>query len=365
MPPWRRRRRPRTSTTAATRSTTRCPGVSLAQGRCGVSPRCRGSRRAADPAADPAVLEHLRAARFLIEDVDAEARRTHLLYVSLETCTSCNHRCPFCPVSVDPRDREVMSQELFESIVDQVVEAGGEERRRLPVELQRADRRSALRGARAGPSSTRGLPVSILTNASHLDPERAARLEREGRFRYVGINLPTLDPERYLEDARHARPRAGARQRRRRCAPDARRGDGDRRPRRRGRGAPPRRRGDPGAVRADGLGGPAVQDPEPAVERHVLPEPPPKKSLRGCELMGSRPFEHLHVTATAKAVLCCQDYYENADRRRPEDADGGGDPRRRHHGAAARAGPTASKRRPTTSSAAAASSRSASERVRR
>ena len=24
----------------------------------------------------------------------------------------------------------------------------------------------------------------------------------------------------------------------------------------------------------------------------------------------ARPFEHLHVTATAKAVLCCQDYYE-------------------------------------------------------
>src|SRR5262249_54965171 len=62
-------------------------------------------------AADPAVLEHLRAARFLIEDVDREARRSHLLYLSLETCTSCNHRCPFCPVSVDPREREVMSQE--------------------------------------------------------------------------------------------------------------------------------------------------------------------------------------------------------------------------------------------------------------
>jgi len=41
-----------------------------------------------------------------------------------------------------------------------------------------------------------------------------------------------------------------------------------------------------------------------------VPEPPAKKRLRGCELMGSRPFEHLHVTATAKAVLCCQDYYE-------------------------------------------------------
>ena len=74
---------------------------------------------------DPGVLEHLRAARFLIEDVTAESRRTHLLYVSLETCTSCNHRCPFCPVSVDPREKEVMSQELFTSLVDQVIEAGG------------------------------------------------------------------------------------------------------------------------------------------------------------------------------------------------------------------------------------------------
>ena len=41
-----------------------------------------------------------------------------------------------------------------------------------------------------------------------------------------------------------------------------------------------------------------------------MPEPPPIKRLRGCEQLGSRPFEHLHVTATAKAVLCCQDYYE-------------------------------------------------------
>ena len=45
-----------------------------------------------DPDAHAAVLEHLRAARFLIEDVESETRRSRLLYVSLETCTSCNHR---------------------------------------------------------------------------------------------------------------------------------------------------------------------------------------------------------------------------------------------------------------------------------
>ena len=32
-------------------------------------------------------------------------------------------------------------------------------------------------------------------------------------------------------------------------------------------------------------------------------EPPPLKKLKGCELVGSRPFEHLHVTGTGTAVL--------------------------------------------------------------
>ena len=41
--------------------------------------------------------------------------------------------------------------------------------------------------------------MSILTNASHFTPDRAQRLERAGKFRYIGINLPTLDPERYLK----------------------------------------------------------------------------------------------------------------------------------------------------------------------
>jgi pyruvate-formate lyase-activating enzyme len=262
-----------------------------------------------DPAADPAVLEHLRAARFLIEDVVAESRRTHLLYVSLETCTSCNHRCPFCPVSVDPRDKEVMSQELFTSLVDQVVEAGG---RNVVVFLSNYNEPTVdpLFEERCRVLFDRGLPVSILTNASHLDPERAARIEAMGRFRYVGINLPTLDPERYLQmhgtkdlarvianvDALRARSLAEE-------TAIVVLGDEDEAHRR-----------DVEAIRSrfEPLG----WDVRPFKIRSrpssgtYLPEPPPKKRLRGCELMGSRPFEHLHVTATAKAVLCCQDYYE-------------------------------------------------------
>ena len=261
------------------------------------------------PLADPAVLEHLRAARFLIDDPVAESHRTHLLYVSLETCTSCNHRCPFCPVSVDPRDKEVMSQELFTSLVDQIVEAGG---RNVVVFLSNYNEPTVdpLFEERCRVLFDRGLPVSILTNASHLDPERAGRIERMGRFRYVGINLPTLDPERYLQ--MHGtkdldRVIANVDGLRARALADETAivvlGDEDEAHHR-----------DVAAIRERFE--PRGWDVKPFKLRSrpssgtYLPEPPPKKRLRGCELMGSRPFEHLHVTATAKAVLCCQDYYE-------------------------------------------------------
>ena len=262
-----------------------------------------------DAEADPGVLEHLRAARFLIDDVDSEVRRSHLLFVSLETCTSCNHRCPFCPVSVDPREREVMSQELFESIVDQVAEAGGPG---VVVFLSNYNEPTVdpLFEERCRVLFARGLPVSILTNASHFDPERADRLEALGRFRYIGINLPTLDPERYfqLHGTRDlARVLANIDGLRARSLTEEAAivvlGEEDDAHRR-----------DVASIR-DRFG-PRGWDVKPFKIRSrpasgtFVPEPPAKKKLRGCELMGSRPFEHLHVTATARAVLCCQDYYE-------------------------------------------------------
>jgi MoaA/NifB/PqqE/SkfB family radical SAM enzyme len=261
------------------------------------------------PAADQGVLDHLKAARFLIDDVEAEVRRSHLLYLSLETCTSCNHRCPFCPVSVDPREREVMTQPLFESILDQVIEAAG---RNINVFLSNYNEPTVdpLFEERCAALFARGMTVSILTNASHFTPERGARLEAMGRFRYIGINLPTLDPERYEKmhgtrdlarvlaniDALHARSLAEE-------TAIVVLGEEDEAHRR-------------DIAQITERFGPLGWEVRPFRIRSrpasgtFVPEPPPKKKLRGCELMGSRPFEHMHVTATAKAVLCCQDYYE-------------------------------------------------------
>jgi MoaA/NifB/PqqE/SkfB family radical SAM enzyme len=261
------------------------------------------------PEAATAALEHLRAARFLIEDLDSETRRSHLLFLSLETCTACNHRCPFCPVSVDPREREVMSQELFESIVDQVVAVGG---RQVVVFLSNYNEPTIdpLFEERCLALFSRRLPVSVLTNASNLTPERARRLEAAGRFRYIGINLPTLDPERYqklhgTKDLARVLANIDAMRTRELAEETAIVVLGEEDERHDRDVAEIRRRFEPLGWQIR----PFRIRSRPASGTFV-PEPPAKKRLRGCELMGSRPFEHLHVTATGTAVLCCQDYYE-------------------------------------------------------
>ena len=40
-------------------------------------------------------------------------------------------------------------------------------------------------------------------------------------------------------------------------------------------------------------------------------KPPERKAqLRGCDNVGSRPLQHLHITPAGKCVLCCEDYDE-------------------------------------------------------
>lgn len=259
--------------------------------------------------ADPAVLRHLRDARFLIEDAEGESRRSRVLYLSIETCTSCNHRCPFCPVSVEPRDRDVMPQELFESVVDQTVAIAGQS---LVVFLSNYNEPTIdpLFEERVRFLFTRGLAVSILTNASGFTPERSTMFRKLGRFRYIGVNLPTLRPDRYfklhgtkdldrvlsnmqaMEIGDLAQERAIVLL-----------GDNDQEHER-----------DADEVRArfephGWIIKPFKIRSRPGSGTYV-PEPPARTKLRGCDLMGSRPFEHLHVTATGKAVVCCQDYYE-------------------------------------------------------
>jgi MoaA/NifB/PqqE/SkfB family radical SAM enzyme len=246
---------------------------------------------------------------FLVEDAVKASHRSRLMYASIETCTTCNHRCAFCPVSVDPRSREVMPQDLFERIVDEVIETG------IPgvsvflnnyneptVDPLFMDRLKLL--------FAKGVPTAILTNASHLPPEKIEAIRAMGRLRYLGVNLPPTDPVHYREmhgttdlpriltNIEYAISHQLAEENAFVVL-----GYGDERHDLDVAEIGRHFAGSGWAVKKF-----VVQSRAGLVDTsHLLPY---VERLGGCEQTGSRPLQHLHVVTSGRAIFCCQDYYE-------------------------------------------------------
>ena len=243
--------------------------------------------------------------------VRGDVSRSHRLkIVSLETMTACNQKCYFCPVSIAPREDYDMPVELFERIVGEL----------LPY---RDTLESVFLQSYNEPTIDRRfvefcrtlfaakLPVAVLSNGSGLTPAKVDALIESGPLRYLCINLSTLDRERYARDRGEdhlgivlrnldylkSRPFA-----------DVMKmvvlGTGD-----------PVHDADFEAISE------RFKETRFTVERHVvmdragwldlgLKPDAPKRHLAGCDNVGSRPLQHLHITPRGQCVLCCEDYDE-------------------------------------------------------
>jgi hypothetical protein len=257
-----------------------------------------------------ATVSALQAGGWLVDAAEDPAARFHLKYVSLEAHTVCNQACYFCPVSVAPREAYFMPMELYRRIVGELtawrdtIEAVFMINYNEPT----ADRRFIEQVATIREA---GLPPAVLTNGTGLTPQRVDQLVALGGLRFLSINLSTLDRERYRDTRggdqldlvlRHLDYAQGQ--------PVAERmdivvlGTGD-----------AEHEADYLAI-AERFAGTRF-----AVSRHRVMDraglmqigarpPAPLARLRGCENVGSRPLQHLHITPHGRCVLCCEDYDE-------------------------------------------------------
>lgn len=261
--------------------------------------------------ASAAVREQLREGGWLVDENADPSAEHYLRIVSLETNTVCNQACYFCPVSVDPRDDASMSDAMFDRIVGELTEY----RDTLEgVFLQSyneptADARFVAHCIRLAEA---GLPVAVLSNGSGLTPGRVDALLEKMQLRYLCINLSTLDKVRYQEergkdhlqvvlrnlDALKDRPVAEQMK-----IVVLGRGDAA-------------HSEDFENIRNRFAGSRFTVEHHMATDRAGQLETgvgaeDPSRPLRGCDLLGSRPIQHLHITPSGKCILCCQDYYEN------------------------------------------------------
>lgn len=263
---------------------------------------------------DPAVLEPDLKARLVREgwlvpvEEDVSARY-HLKYVSLEAHTVCNQGCYFCPVAYDPRETYFMPTERYEDVVRQVAEHRETIEAVFMINYNEptADKRfvDQVRTLREA-----GLPPATLTNGTGLTPKRVDALVEMGGLRFLSINLSTLDPERYAADRKGDHLELVLRNleyaRDRPVAEDMDivvLGRGDEVHRRDFEEIERRFGGSRFNVKFF-----EVMDRAGYLQIGLSAR---NQKLCGCDNVGSRPLQHLHVNPYGKCLLCCEDYDEN------------------------------------------------------
>jgi hypothetical protein len=240
-----------------------------------------------------------------------DASRSHRLkIVSLETFTTCNQKCYFCPVSIAPREDYSMTDALFAQIVEELKSFRGT----LESVFLQSYNEPTLDRRFVDHVRTlieNGLPVAVLSNGSGFTAAKTDAILEMGGLRYLCINLSTLDRERYqaerggdhlpvvLRNLDHMKDKPLAQQMNIVVL-----GTGD-----------ATHDADFEAIRE------RFANTRFNVEKHVvmdragwldvgLKAADRMRPLAGCDNVGSRPLQHLHITPQGKCVLCCEDYDE-------------------------------------------------------
>ncbi|MFK7933129.1 MAG: radical SAM/SPASM domain-containing protein [Saprospiraceae bacterium] len=247
--------------------------------------------------------------KWIIPIDTATDKRFRLRYVSLEGNSACNQACYFCPVAYDPRDRKTMSLEVYEHIVQQLAQFPTLEgvfmmNYNEPTIDRYFKERIAL-------LFRYQLPVALNTNASGLTPKTVEHILKIGQLGYLNVNLSTLDPVEYHQTrGQNQLPKVLENLDYLKQLPFAKEmvitvlGQGD-------------------LVHKTNFS--AIQDyftntnfkvqSFEIMDRAGYLEQGqkvvrPTQKLCGCDNLGSRPLQHLHIDATGKCVLCCEDYEE-------------------------------------------------------
>jgi pyruvate-formate lyase-activating enzyme len=272
-------------------------------------------------------LRRLAEADAVLETLDADGRRWldeawiepvtldrsqdyRLRYVSLETCSTCTQGCYFCPVGIAPRPTKLMPTELFETIVAQLtahrdtIEGVGLSNYNEPT----ADRRFVDQVALL---HEHRLPPAVLSNASTFTPDKVDAVIELGGLVYLGINISTTDRDRYKADrGKDHLPRVLEHLDYMKDKELAETmalvvlGHDDEAHHKEIAILEERFAGSNFVVRPFD-----IMDRAGWLDVGIGPAKPHTR-LRGCENLGSRPLEHLHITAEGQVVFCCEDYDE-------------------------------------------------------
>ena len=122
--------------------------------------------------------------------------REYFIYSGeIEITAHCNWGCEFCPVSVDPKPREVMPMRIFDEIVEKL--ADNKDLRYVTFHFFNEPTLDPHFGDRIKSLQRYGLKLDLFSNLSALTPAKADMLEASGVMYYLVANIPSLDQAQF------------------------------------------------------------------------------------------------------------------------------------------------------------------------
>ena len=136
---------------------------------------------------------------WIVKDKGNLLSRFLLKVVSLEGNTHCNQRCFFCPVSENPKPIHTMPLDQYEEIVQQLAQYKDTIEGLFMINYNEPtvdkffiERIEIL--------NRYDLPICINTNATGLNKKKVDQIMELGQLRFLSINLSTIDPAKYDKD---------------------------------------------------------------------------------------------------------------------------------------------------------------------
>lgn len=131
----------------------------------------------------------------LLIDPDTIWQKTNIKYLEIETTTTCNWRCEYCPVSINPKEKKIMSMDLFNLIINK---AG-----RYPsikfvtIHSYNEPTLDIYFEERIKKIANANLKLMLFTNGSMLDIEKIRLLKELNVIEYIQFNLPSIDEDKF------------------------------------------------------------------------------------------------------------------------------------------------------------------------
>ncbi len=238
-----------------------------------------------------------------LQDPDSLCREFHLRTGQIEVTAHCNWGCAFCPVATDPKPRETMPMDLFEEIVQKLVDLGTIEY--VTFHFFNEPTLDKHFNERLEVLASHSMQLVLFTNASGLNENKIDALKRLGVLRHLIVNLPSINEKEFADLTRsrtYSRSRANLDR-----AIDA---------------------GFPVKIVVNGVGQELVKNLSQLKERYeplgVMVEPTMTcdraGDVRGVYLQDVHvsgqltgcgwPLTHANISVSGDLFLCCNDYYQ-------------------------------------------------------